>query len=146
MAFIQPLFVDQRSSWSLTSVALEWGSISPHFCVLGTGRWVMQWMIQSGNIYSSTLSCLSAFRFYKRNKMTYSLFEFVVALFICFLFKEEVELDCLFGFFFNKQHLNITSLDICPIFKNYKFRSLLNCTDPNLSALHIFAFIKAEAG
>lgn len=70
----------------------------------------------------------------------------MVVLFICFHFKKEVELDYLFGFFFNKKGLNITSLDICPIFKNYKFRSLLNCTDPNLSALHIFEFIKAEAG
>lgn len=64
---------------------------------------------------------------------------------MCFPLKEEVEFDCLFGFLVNKKHFNITSLDICPIFKNYKFRSLLNCTDPNLSALHTFAFIKAEA-
>lgn len=62
-----------------------------------------------------------------------------------FLLKEEVKLDCLFGFFFNKKRLNITSLDICPIFKNYKFRSLLNCTDPSLPALHTFAFLRVGA-
>lgn len=74
-----------------------------------------------GNICPTILSRLSTLSICERHKMTYSLLQFVVTLFVCFCFKEEVELDYLLGFFFNKKHLSITSLDICPIFKNYKF-------------------------